>query len=95
MNTFLSVLATFYMCEAMSAEGPLAHDLQLRCAAAFETLELSFLNDDERRAISEIGLSASASSHAGLIRFQEWEADNAEMVSRFMDAARTVATSMR
>lgn len=57
MNTFLTLLATFYVCDVMDAEGPLDHGNDLRCAAAFETLKLGFLTDAERRALGEIGMA--------------------------------------
>jgi hypothetical protein len=95
MNTFLTLLATFYVCDALLAEGPLDHTNQIRCAATFETLKLGFLTDAERKAVQEIGLARGADVHAAFARFEQWEQNNADLVSRFREEAETVALTMR
>lgn len=94
MNTFLTLLATFYMCDAMVEEGPLDHATHLRCAAAFETLKFGFLTDEERKALGEIGFARGSQAHQTMRRFSEWEHDHAELVARFKDEARTIVLSM-
>jgi hypothetical protein len=94
MNTFLILLATFYICDALAEEGPLDHSTHLRCAAAFETLKISLLTDKEREALVEIGFARSAQAHHAMLRFGEWEHDHAGLVARFKDEARTVVLSM-
>ncbi|WP_108263514.1 hypothetical protein [Mangrovicoccus ximenensis] len=95
MNGFISLLATYYLCAGALDQGPLPHDQELRCAAAATTIGAAFLTEDERRAISEIGLSQGAMMHAGLLRFQAWEAEHADIVEAFEKAARTVVLTLQ
>jgi hypothetical protein len=95
MNTFLTLLATFYVCDAMVAEDALDHADELRCAAAFETLKIGFLSDKEREALAEIGFARGAQTREAFLRFQAWEAGSADLVKLFRDEARTAVLSMR
>jgi hypothetical protein len=95
MNTFLALLATFYVCDAMVAEVPLDHRTNLRCTAAFETLKLGFLTDEERESLGAMGLARGTDAHAALTRFQQWEHENADLVAVFREEARTAALTMR
>lgn len=95
MNTFLTLLATFYICDAMVVDGPVDHATELRCAAAFETLKISLLTDEERRALEEIGFARGAQTREAYLRFTEWEHDNQELVELFREAAEDIALTLR
>ena len=94
MQAFLTLLATYYVCEGLAFENRLTQDGAWRCVSAYESLMLAHLTEDERRAVAEMSMGVSYSAHAGYLRFREWEAGNAEMVESFKQAARVVVLSM-
>ena len=74
MNTFLSILAAYYMCDAAATAGTL-RDLDVRqCTAFYEEVK--------SRAPGPQG------SRSGYVRFKAWEAENAALVARMKDDAR-------
>lgn len=95
MNGFFSLLATYYLCGATLALGPLPHDQELRCSAATAAVSAVFLTPEEFDVVTKLGLSQRPIMHAGLMRFDAWETENEELVAAFEQVARTIALTMR
>lgn len=95
MNGFFSILATYYLCGATLALGPLPHDQELRCAAATAAVGAVFLTPEEFDIVTKIGLSQRPIMHASLMRFNAWEAENEEVVAAFEQVAQTIALTMQ
>ncbi len=95
MNTFLTLLATYYVCAAIIADGPLTHQNQLRCSATSEALRIGFLTEEEQASLRAIGFMRGTQTRDAFLRFESWELDNAELVSLFREEAKTVVIGMK
>ena len=94
MQPFVTLLAAYYVCEALAFEDGLNDGNAWRCVSAYETLMLAYLTEEERGAVADMTMRGSGIAHAGYLRFRAWEAENAELVESFKEAARVAVISM-
>ncbi len=82
MQDFLFLLAFYYGCDLAVIENRLSGSELAACLAAYETVKLSFLTDEERDAFATLSLAERLPlSQTGYLRFKAWERDNSGIVA--------------
>ena len=88
MQSFITALVAYLACDGAASAHPLSQEEALDCARSYETVKVSFLSDEERRALDEGPAARAAALRTAYRRFSAWMADNPERVGRLRGLAR-------
>lgn len=88
MQSFITALVTYFACDGAATERMLSQSEATRCAEAYEAVKVSFLSDEERRALAEGPSARAGALRTGYRRFRNWMAQNPERVGRLREVAR-------
>lgn len=88
MQSFITALVTYFACDGAASERMLnAHEAQ-ECARSYEAVKVSFLSEEERRALLDGPSARTDVLLKGYRRFRNWMAQNPERVGELREAAR-------
>lgn len=85
MTAFIALLSSYYLCDAAAALHPLAPDTAQACAARYEAVKDTFV--DETAAGPE-------ARRLAYMRFKRWEAENADLVADLRRDAHSQASDL-
>lgn len=82
MTDILALLAAYYACDAVTTSRMLTvHEAQI-CAAAYDSVKVQFLTEEEAQALMGLGYADRARALlTGYHRFKAWEGQNPEQVT--------------
>lgn len=81
MHSFFTALVAYLACDGMAAERMLDPDEALTCAKSYEAVKVSFLSDEERRALKDGPEARAEALRAGYRRYSAWLQSNSGEVA--------------
>lgn len=85
MSEFLTILSLYYICDATAALRPMTRDEIASCTRTYETVKTHFVTE---RDLAPRGTAERiAQMQAAYLAFQDWEAENADLVREMQDDA--------